>query len=133
MARKPAFRTPVYSRQSNRLGISYAMQLPSLGSELAPMVPIPVRSSLAQMIQVFRTQYSHYISHAKRGAVPMDYPVAKVLTLVNTAPKHRRRVDRPVGGVKGHPARQGYMSAPPRFRKALRLPVNDYTPPVYGG
>lgn len=132
MARKPAFRTPVFPRPQNETGISYAMAIPA-ETDLQPTVPVAVRSSLAQTISVFRAQVSHYISTVRPGPVPMDYPVAKVLTLVNTAPGNRMRRARPVPGRGGHPARSGYMSAPPRFRKALRAPVNDYEPPVYGG
>lgn len=132
MVRKPAFRTPVFPRPQNEAGITYAMVLPS-ETGLTPTVPVAVRSSLAQTIMVFRAQVSHYISQVRPGPVPMDYPVAKVRTLINTAPANRSRRATPVPGRKGFPARSGYMSAPPRFRKALRAPVNDYNPPVYGG
>lgn len=98
-------------------------------------IPLPVRSSLAQEIAVFKVQLSHYfrqIAGATRfpGMAP-GYPTAKALSLINTAPRMQVN-SRAVTGLRGFPARSGYMNAPPRFRKALPSPVNDYTPPIYG-
>lgn len=134
MTRKPAFRTPVFSRVQSERGNEYGMAIKGENS-LAPNVPLPVRSSLAQEIAVYRVQLSHYfasIAGATRfpGMAP-GYPVAKVLTLVNTAPRMVRG-SRAVRGQRGYPARTGYMNAPPRFQKALPSPINNYQPPVYG-
>lgn len=135
MARKPAFRTPVFVRPQSERGITYGMDH---GAEngLTPNVPLPVRSSLAQEVAVWRVQVSHYfarIAGATRypGMAP-GYPTAKVLTLVNTAPRMRGGNPSNIRGLRGYPARSGFMAAPPRFRKALPNPVNDYSPPIYG-
>lgn len=137
MARKSALRTPFFPRPQSQRGIDSGMT--TMGSNdpsMLPTIPLPVRSSLAQTILVHRVQLSHYfakVAGATRynGGMAPGYPVAKVLSLINTAPLMRRNA-RAVTGLRGLPARSGYMSAPPRFTKALPLPVNDYQPPIYG-
>jgi hypothetical protein len=135
MKRKPAFRTPVYVRPQSERGIDYGMNHKS--EQLEVNVPLPVRSSLAQDIGIFKVQLSHYfraIAGATRyPGMRAGYPVAKVLTLVNTAPQMRAGNPRNTTGLRGHPARSGFMNAPPRFKKALPLPTNQYVPPIYGG
>lgn len=135
MARKAAFRTPVFVRPQNERGIDYGMDF---GAEdgLAPTVPIAVRSSLAQEKTVYRVQTSHYnfvkVKATRFPGMAPGYPVAKVLSLINTAPQMRRGNPSATRGLRGYPARSGFMAAPPRFRKALPTPVNDYSPPIYG-
>jgi hypothetical protein len=134
MARKPAFRTPVFARVQSEQGMSYGMNHKA-ETNLSPGIPLPVRSSLAQEIFVFKVQLSHYfrsIAKATRfpGMAP-GYPTAKAATMLNTAPPMRVN-SRATTGLRGFPARSGFMNAPPRFKKALPLPVNDYQPPIYG-
>lgn len=157
MARKPAFRTPVFLRSQNELGISGAMD--HVGrTDLTPMVPLPVRASLAQEIGIYKVQLSRYlylISRVTRWpGMPgtsystshyptfQGYPTAKVVSLINTSPSRRSLRPRPNmrrrTGYKNSPAttaapsRPGYMNAPPRFKKAIPAPLNNYEPPVYG-
>lgn len=142
MAKKNALRTPVYPRPQKTMGMDYGMN--HKAEILNVNVPLPVRSSLAQTIGIFKVQLSHYF-RSKAGATRYpgmlpDYPVAKVLTLINTAPRMRRGNPRNVVGERspafsfrsGYAARPGFMNAPPRFHKALPLPTNDYKPPIYG-
>lgn len=134
MARKPAFRTPVYVRDQDERGIDYGMNHKA-EKDLEVTIPLPVRSSLAQPISIFKVQFSHYLARiagASRypGMAP-GYPTAKVLTMLNVAPRMAVKQATP-RGVTGRPSRQGYMNAPQRFKKALPLPINDYQPPVYG-
>jgi hypothetical protein len=136
MARKPAFRTPVFSRVQNEKGIDYGMNHKA-ETDSAPNIPLPVRSSLAQTIFVWKVQLSHYfrmVSGVTRfpGMAP-GYPTAKTATLINTAPGMTRTTrGGMIVGATGRPARQGFMAAPPRFSKALPAPINDYQPPIYG-
>lgn len=138
MKRKPAFRTPVYVRPQSERGIDYGMNHKS--EELTVNVPLPVRSSLAQEIGIFKVQLSHYfraIAGATRfpGMAP-GYPTAKVLSLINTAPKNMTKsgavaTGKSRAGFGGYPKTSGFMGAPKRFEKALPLPINIYEPPTY--
>lgn len=147
MARKPAFRTPVFVRPQSERGIFSGMN--HKAEQLHVNVPLPVRSSLAQGIGVFKVQTSHYIYLLARATrwpgMPgtsystshypsfSGYPTAKVHSMVNTAPQMRAGYNKgQTRGRAGFPARSGFMNAPPRFRKALPSPVNDYQPPIYG-
>jgi hypothetical protein len=148
--RKDALRTPVYPRIYSERGISAGMDH-TARNDLAPMIPLPVRSSLAQEIGVWKVQLTHYIylfskatrwpgmpgtSYSKSGYPSFaGYPTAKVRSLINSAPMMSRArqgtgFSRP--GFGGYPKRSGFMNAPPRFKKALPLPLNEYEPPVYG-
>lgn len=148
--RKDALRTPRYSRMQNERGISAGMDH-AARNDLAPTVPLPVRSSLAQEIGVWKVQLNKYLylvagatrwpgmpgtSFSKSGYPSFrGYPTAKVHTVINTAPHMAARraatgMSRP--GFGGYPKRSGFMTAPRRFKKALPLPLNEYEPPVYG-
>jgi hypothetical protein len=152
--RKDALRTPRYPRMQRGNGIIAAMDH-SARDDLAPTVPLPVRSSLAQEIGVWKVQLNRYIyliagatrwpgmpgtsystSHYPSYA---GYPTARVETVINTAPPKimaNARGSVPTGhsrpGFGGYPKRSGFMAAPPRFKKALPAPLNEYEPPVYG-
>lgn len=147
MARKPAFRTPVFVRPQSQRGIDYGMNHKS--EKLDVNIPMPVRSSLAQDIGVFKVQLSHYIYLFARATrwpgMPgtsystsyypsfSGYPTAKVSTVVNTSPQMRASyANRQARGLRGFPARSGFMLAPPRFKKAIPAPINTYQPPIYG-
>lgn len=134
MPRKPAFRTPVFARVQNERGIDYGMNHKA-EKDLEPNVPLPVRSSLAQNIGVFRVQFSHYFARiagvTRYPGMAPGYPTAKTRSMINTAPSMVRS-STPVAGLRGFPARSGYMNAPRRFSKAIPLPLNQYQPPVYG-
>lgn len=139
MKRKPAFRTPVYVRPQSQRGMDYGMNHKT--EELTVNVPVAVRSSLAQEIGVFKVQLSHYlraiVGATRYPGMAPGYPTAKVLSLVNTAPKNMNtRGAVPTGtsrpGFGGYPKTSGFMKASPRFKKALPLPVNNYQPPIYG-
>jgi len=145
--RKDALRTPVYSRMYSERGISGGMDHTGR-NDLAPTVPLPVRSSLAQEIGVWKVQLSHYIyifaratrwpgmpgtSFSKSGYPSFaGYPTARVESVINTAPRNMAVRNRAQYGANGRPARSGFMTAPPRFKKALPLPLNEYEPPIYG-
>jgi hypothetical protein len=121
-------------------------------NDLAPTVPLPVRSSLAQEIGVWKVQLNRYIYLLARATrwpgMPgtsfstsgypsfKGYPTAKVPMTVNTAPNNMSRSRQATGysrpGFGGYPKRKGFMLAPARFKKALPLPLNEYEPPVYG-
>jgi len=145
--RKDALRTPRYTRMYSQRGISSGMDH-AARNDLAPTVPLPVRSSLAQLIGVWKVQLSKYlypIAGATRyPGMPgtsystsdypyfRGYPTARVESVINTAPRNMMLRNRAMLGANGRPARSGFMTAPPRFKKALPLPLNEYEPPVYG-
>jgi hypothetical protein len=148
--RKDALRTPRYTRMQNERGISGAMDH-AARNDMIPTVPLPVRSSLAQEIGVWKVQLSKYLypiaavtrwpgmpgtSYSKSGYPSFaGYPTAKVQSIINTAPRMggaRAGTGMSRPGFGGYPKRSGFMTAPRRFKKALPLPLNDYEPPVYG-
>lgn len=145
--RKDALRTPVYPRKQNERGISGGMDH-AVRNDLAPTVPLPVRSSLAQEIGVWKVQLNKYLYIVARATrwpgMPgtsfstsgypsfHGYPTAKVHTTINTAPRMSTSNPRATRGLRGYPARSGFMRAPARFKKALPSPLNEYEPPVYG-
>lgn len=149
--RKDALRTPRYARVYSERGISGGMEMVTR-NDLAPTVPLPVRSSLAQEIMVKKVQLSKYLYLIARATrwpgMPgtsfstsdypyfRGYPTAKVTSLVNSAPRNMGARGNVTGasrpGFGGYPKRSGFMAAPPRFKKALPLPLNEYEPPVYG-
>lgn len=151
--RKDALRAPRYPRTQRGNGISAAMDF-SARDDLAPTVPLPVRSSLAQEIGIWRVQLNIYnyikaratrwpgmpgTSYSTSHYPTFDgYPTARVETVINTAPSMVKRTRRSVQsgtsrpGFGGYPKRSGFMAAPPRFKKALPAPLNEYEPPVYG-
>lgn len=149
--RKDALRTPTYGRMQRENGIIVGMDWDAK-NDLAPTVPLPVRSSLAQEIAVWRVQLNRYIyilagaarwpgmpgtSYSTSGYPSFDgYPTAKLPTILNTRPNMKQTKTVTSGysrpGFGGYPKRRGFMNAPPRFKKALPAPINDYEPPVYG-
>lgn len=128
------FPSPIVSRRPDGTGITYAMQFQPrvIG---APTVPVQPRSSLAQLVEKYRVQQSRYISRFQNGGSvqPMaaaGYPAAKGHTVVNTAPPQSRR---PYPVTSGRAAaRPSTMAPPPRWRKALPLPVVPFNPATYG-
>lgn len=132
----PPFRTPVYSRRYIQRGISQGMSVEGM-RETAPMIPLPIRSSLAQVVHVNRVQISKYVSWIRPFGMAPGYPTAKVRTLINTSSRIQRRptprINRP-GGAPAQPRVRdsGAMGSPRRFTKALPVSLNDYSPPVYG-
>lgn len=149
--RKDALRTQTYFRGQRENGIIVGMDFQAENS-LAPTVPLPVRSSLAQEISVYRVQLNRYIYLLARAArwpgMPgtsfsksdypyyRGYPTARVVSVINTRPNMRQTKTVSSGysrpGFGGYPKRSGFMNAPPRFKKSLPLPLNEYEPPVYG-
>lgn len=148
--RKDALRTPTYARVQRENGIFAAMDH-AARNDLAPTVPLPVRSSLAQEIGVWKVQLNRYIyilaratrwpgmpgtSYSTSGYPSFGgYPTAKVQTIMNTAPRNMagsQATGQSRPGFGGYPKSSSFMKAPRRFTKALPLPVNTYEPPVYG-
>lgn len=134
--KRAPFRTPVFSRRYIQRGISHGMTVEGK-RETAPGIPLPIRSSLAQVLRVERVQMSKYISWIRPYGMAPGYPTAKVVTLINTSSRIQRRptprINRP-GGAPAQPrvSHPGSMAAPRRFTKALPVSLNDYSPPVYG-
>jgi hypothetical protein len=139
---KPALRTPVYRRRQSERGIDYGLDYRGRGKRTLT-IPLPVRSSLAQLITTYRTQISHYISRVRPFGMAPGYPTAHVLTLIQTSPAKRtlNPLPRP-GGINtpgqansGATANRGdspyYMRGPSRFRKALPTAMHRYEPPTY--
>jgi hypothetical protein len=140
MERKSPLRTPLFRRRQIEAGISGRLQYdPHTKRQLT--IPTPIRSSLAQKIAAYRVQVSHYYEAWTRGMAP-GYPVAKVISLVNTTPGGVSKNPKPrparditggipvAGGTAGRPG--GYaMGSPRRFPKALPVNMNNYEPPTY--
>lgn len=117
-------------------GMEYGMMIKSAPMEV-PNVPVMQRQSLGQRGLVHRYQISRYLSTLRYYGLRPDYPVFHGKIVINSAPKHLlSRNPQPStsrGGNLRTPATksQGVMGAPRRFQKALRLPINPYTPPTY--
>lgn len=142
MESKPPFRTPVFTRRYIQKGITQA-GLYTSRREPAPMIPLPIRSSLAQVINRHVFRNSHYVSWIKPFGMAPGYPVAKVRTLLSAsrrvvAPDGIHRIPRPMVNRAGTAPAQprylgsGVMTPPRRFRKALPAQMVTYNPPVYG-
>jgi hypothetical protein len=150
--KKFPLRTPVYTRRQILTGISGFLSYEGLTNE-APMIPLPIRSSLAQRIHNQKVQLSHYISWIKpygmKRKYPFpgtyetgDYPTAKVSTIINTSPANRQVAPRPrINRAGTSPAQprvgsrgsSAYaMGTPQRFKKALPAALVTFNPPVYG-
>jgi hypothetical protein len=151
--KKFPLRTPRYTRKQILRGMTSHMSYEGMREE-APMIPLPVRSSLAQVVHVQKVQLSKYFSWIKPGSQLVGtlgspeeggYRVARVFTLIQTN-YARSRSPRPVlgrrpayGGSMGARAgskstvsgRRG-MGTPQRFRKSLPVALVEYSPPVYG-
>lgn len=125
MERKPPFRTPIFARLQDERGIT-AQAVSSDGEVASPTVPIPVRSSLAQTVLIFRRQITTYISRVKPYGMAPGYPTAKVPTILHTTPRHAL-----IRSARGYPASKGQMLPPKRFTKALPTKQNDYEAPTY--
>lgn len=126
----PGFPSPVVSRVPVTTGLEYALdfQFRSIG---VPTVPLPARSSLGQMLERYRLQRSHYVSAFRLGLQSeIGYPSARGQTILNSAPPLTSR-PRPVGNGMAT-AKPGAMRPPPRWRKALPVPVVPFDPPTYG-
>lgn len=142
---KPPFRTPVYHRRYLQRGISSGMSIPTKALPVVT-VPLPVRSTLAQRIAVYRVQLSRYVSWIKPFGMAPGYPTAHVLSLINTSPRNRGLTPMPhpssvksgsvptARGSGARPTGDGsyYMGSPRRFKKALPVALVAYTPQVYG-
>lgn len=141
--KKNAFRTPVYHRRYIQRGIDASMSYEET-PERIPTIPLPVRSSLAQIFKLHKFQITHYFSWIKPFGMAPGYPVAKVQTLINTSPRNRslRPLPRPAYRREmGVPMARGtgsridagyYMRGVRRFNKALPISLNQYQPPIYG-
>jgi len=120
--------TPVYSRVPIVQGIWDAMEYGGFNNGGAPTVPMPVRSSLAQLILRWRTQFSLYISFVRRGtpeqldAMGIGHIFVRAQDTPYQAPVVTDRIyPKPVirrYGTIGHTARAGRMGISPRFNKA---------------
>lgn len=144
--RRTPLRTPVYHRSYIQRGITQYMTY-GAQAERPPGIPLPIRSSLAQIIHIHKVRMSHYVSWIKpygmKRHYPVanmalgDYPVAKVVTLINKSPSNLQArplpsINRP-GIAPSQPRvnRRGTMGAPPRFKKALPVSLVTYVPPTY--
>lgn len=118
-------------------GMEYGMMIKSAPME-APNVPLMQRQSLGQRGLIHRYQISRYLSILRYFGLRPDYPVFHGKVIINSAPKSKlSRNPQPVTHRRtllNTPATkdQGVMGASRRFSKALRLPINPYTPPTYG-
>lgn len=140
---KPPFRTPIYHRRYIQRGINASMSYEET-PERIPTIPLPVRSSLAQIFKLHKFQLTHYFSWIKPFGMAPGYPVAKVHTLVNTSPRNRSLSPQPrpayrrmrgipiSGGVGSREGDPYYMRGVTRFKKALPITLNPYQPPIYG-
>lgn len=144
--RRAALRTPVYTRAYIQRGI---MQYMTYGAqaEKPPGIPLPIRSSLAQIIHIHKVRLSHYTSWMKpygmkrHYPIPSealgDYPVAKVVTLINKGPNNLAVQPLPVINRPGIAPSQprvrhrGTMGPPRRFTKALPVSMVNFVPPTY--
>lgn len=143
--RRPPLRTPVFTRAYRQEGISQYMTY-GAQAERAPGIPLPIRSSLAQIIHIHKVRMSHYVSTVKpfgmRRHYPFpdealgDYPVAKVGTVINSsfriAVQPLPQINRP-GIAPSQPRvnNRGSMGPPRRFTKALPVSLVSYVPPTY--
>lgn len=117
-------------------GMEYGMMIKSAPMEV-PNVPLMQRQSLGQRGLIHRYQISRYLSNLRYYGLRPDYPVFHGKVVINSAPKNllsrnpqpttsrRTRLNTPATRD------QGVMGASRRFSKALRLPINPYTPPTY--
>jgi hypothetical protein len=136
---------PAYvSQKQNRTGMEYSMDYRAKKLETAGVLPT-ARASLAQTVLLRRHQGSFRLSltgFPQRLAFAAGYPSAHVLTLVGGAPTPNQKpatsnnlvspqaLD--YGMLDPLPIQRGGTMAPkPRWKKALPLPINNYTPPVY--
>lgn len=122
--------SPIVSRKLDMEGMAYAMQFQprTIGTE--GTVPLE-RQSTRQPVLKYRKQASLYISRYRLGLqAQIGYPTARGQTVLNTKPKSLGARPRPVTSGRAA-ARPGTMASPPRFRKALRLPVANLQTQVY--
>lgn len=121
----------IVSRDPDMEGMSYAMlyDARAIGMEGAAQIE---RQSIRQPILKHRIQASLYYSRYRLGLQKLiGYPAARGHTILPTTPI--RSSGRPTPVTSGRAAaRPGVMGAPPRFRKALRLPVVNYDSQTYG-
>ena len=126
----------VVSQKQLRTGMSYSMNYGGRKQEVAGIYPVP-RASLAQDVLIHRYQNSHYVSvtgFPERRSFLIGYPQAHVLTMVGGGPSPNQTpaMANPVQSINKVPIQRGGTMAPsPRFKKALPLPLNNYTPPTY--
>ena len=136
----PVFRPSFASR---RVGLEYGMTVQGKPMQL-PNVAQPVRSSLAQNVNVHRFQLSRNLKLLRNYGMRPDYPVlrapfipfqAKVAKQTPT-PQMTRFGSRPTPGltpVYPRVAKGGTMGSVKRFAKASKVIPNRYRPPIYGG
>lgn len=112
-------------------GMSAEMLLQGKINE-SPNVPMLQRQSLGQQVLHHRFQQTEYFSKLRNYGLRPDYPIAHVLSLIKLSPAGKSSY--PVIAIGYHTpatAQGGVMRAPPRFKKALRSPLNIFTPPTY--
>lgn len=129
------FPPSVVSQSDVRDGLEYGMIVDTRAMP-APNVPILDRSSLGQQYLKHRYQITRYFSKLRNFGFRPDYPVFKGLQIVPTKPEGLAATPRPVLNRAGllYPnavSQGGVMGAPRRFAKALKNPINTYTPPEY--
>ncbi len=116
------FPSPVVNTTQDGEGMAYAM---SFGPRVqgTPGGAYLERQSIRQQVVKFRVQASEYLSRYRLGLqAELNYPIARGNSIINTAPSN-------IGS--GPSGRSGTMRPPPRYRKALPLPVVPYSPPTY--
>lgn len=117
-----------------RRGMAYGMLYGGKVMQ-APNVPPMQRQSLAQQTLIHREQESSYISTLRNYGLRPDYPAFHAHSLVRKTPVRSVR-PAPVMGRYGYGLAQtsspGNTGSQPRFRKALRTPINQFNPPIYG-
>ena len=104
----------------------------------APNIPMEQRQSLGQQRLRHRFQQTEYISKLRNYGLRPDYPIAHVLSLIKLSPASGSTSPRiAIGYYQGgnvfqnRGAKAGVMAPPPRFKKALRSPINVFTPQTY--
>lgn len=125
----PGFPSPIVNRTMNETGMAYGMvfQPRVIGIEGGAQIE---RQSIRQPVLKHRSQASHYLSRFRVGLqAEIDYPAARGFKIINSAPPLTRR-PHPQGSGRAA-SRPGFMGSPPRFKKALRAPVNTFSAPVY--
>lgn len=131
------------SRVPLRVGLEYGMTISGVPMD-APTVAMPVRSSLAQKLNIHRYQLSRNIRllHGygfapgnpvlKADSTPLQARVAQAVD----QPQMTRFGQTPIPGqtpVFPRTGARGVMRAVRRFPKAIPVTPNNWTPPVYGG
>lgn len=135
-----AFPMAIVSRRPLRVGLEYGMTIQ--GKDVpAPTVQMPVRSSLGQPFLRHRFQLSRNIRLLRTYGFAPGNPILQAESIPNQSSASSQR-PRPIaarygmqtsGGVRASVGSRGSMGSPKRFPKAIMVPPNTYSPPVYGG